>query len=408
MRGSRILGTLAGAGILALGPVLAGCGTQSAQVGMLTAAVSHTAAKTARITVTTAMHSTGMSVSFTQTGVYDFAHSRGMISMHEPAPLTVIFLPPKTYLKLPGGSGMPRGKSWIEIKNGAARSPMSSMGDAFGTGTDPADLLASLRSISARVTRLGTATIRGVAVTGFRVAIDPVKAAARIPRWQQAGFRSFARSLGSGTVPVKVWVDGQGLVRRVQVSLHLPGDRLPAGGRVSETTDFYDFGVAVRVAAPPASQVASMPQFINPAKPGPGGGPAGPPRVSGTLSAAQAAAAGQAVRAFWAALGRNDPEATARAVLPAERSCVRGIMGHGAPRITVTSLRVASAQPAGNGKATVRFTVKAQATLGGQKIPVLPQGPGRQWLVAAESANHWYVDLARSSGFLFAGACPGS
>lgn len=408
MRGSRILGALAGASILAMGPVLAGCGTQSAQVSTLTAAVSHTAAKTARIAVTTAMHTKGMSVSFTQTGVYDFAHSRGMISMHEPAPFTVIFLSSKTYLKLPGGSGMSRGKSWIEISNGAARSPISSMGGPLGTGTDPADMLASLRAISASVTRLGNATIRGVAVTGFRVAIDPVKAAARLPHWQQAGFRAFARSLGSGTVPVKVWVDGQDLVRRVQVSLHLPGKGLPAGGQVSETTDFYDFGVAVRVAAPPASQVASMSQFINSANQGPGSGPARPPRVSGTLSAAQAAAAGQAVRAFWAALGRNDAAATARAVLPAERSCIRGIMGHGAPRITVTSLRVLSAQPAGNGKATVRFTVKAQATLGGHKIPVLPQGSGSQWLAAAESANHWYVDLAGSSGFLFAGGCPGS
>ncbi len=358
MRGSRFLGTLAGAGILAVSPVLAGCGTQPAQVGMLTAAVSHTATETARIAVTSTMHTKGMSVSVTQTGVYDFAHSRGMISMQEPAPFTVIFLPSETYLKLPGGSGMPGGKSWVEIKDGASLLPMSSMAGPFGTGSDPADMLASLRPISTSVTRLGTATIRGVRVTKFRVAIDPAKAAARLPR-------------------------------------------------LSETTDFYDFGVAVRVAAPPASQVASMSHFIKSANPGSGGGPARPPRVSGTLSAAQAAAAEQAVRAFWAALGRDDQNATAQAVLPTERSCIRGIMGHGAPRITITSLRVVSAQPAGSGKATVRFTVKAQASLGGQKIPVLPQGPGGQWLVAAESANHWYVDLARSSGFIFGGACPG-
>ena len=407
MRGSRFLGTLAGAGSLAVSPVLAGCGTQPAQVGMLTAAVSHTATETARIAVTSTMHTKGMSVSVTQTGVYDFAHSRGMISMQEPAPFTVIFLPSETYLKLPGGSGMPRGKSWVEIKAGASLSPMSSMAGPFGTGSDPADMLASLRPISTSVTRLGTATIRGVRVTKFRVAIDPAKAAARLPRWQRAGFRAFARSLGSGTVPVKVWVSGQDLVRRVQVSLHLPGNGVPADGRLSETTDFYDFGVAVRVAAPPASQVASMSHFIKSANPGSGGGPARPPRVSGTLSAAQAAAAEQAVRAFWAALGRNDQNATAQTVLPTERSCIRGIMGHGAPRITITSLRVVSVQPAGSGKATVRFTVKAQASLRGQKIPVLPQGPGGQWLVAAESANHWYVDLARSSGFIFGGACPG-
>src|SRR5258707_5986744 len=109
---------------------------------------------------------------------------------------------------------MPGSKSWVEIRAGASLSPMSSMAGPFGTGSDPADMLASLRPISTSVTRLGTATIRGVRVTKFRVAIDPAKAAARLPRWQRAGFRAFARSLGSGTVPVTVWVGGQDLVRR--------------------------------------------------------------------------------------------------------------------------------------------------------------------------------------------------
>jgi hypothetical protein len=55
----------------------------------------------------------------------------------------------------------------------------------------------------------------------------------------------------------------------------------------------------------------------------------------------------------------------------------------------------------------VRFIVKAWASLGGQDLPVLPQGPGRvQWLVTTETAGHWYVDLARSGGFMFSGACP--
>src|SRR5258708_19331334 len=176
---------------------------------------------------------------------------------------------------------MPGGKSWVEIKRGAASAPGSSMAGRFGTGSDPADMLASLRPISTGVARLGTATIRGVRVTKFRVAIDPAKAAARLPRRQRAGFRAFARSLGSGTVPVKVWVSGQDLVRRVQVSLHLPGNGVPADGRLSETTDFYDFGVAGRGTAPPPPPGASMSHFIKSANPGSGGGPARPPPGSG-------------------------------------------------------------------------------------------------------------------------------
>jgi hypothetical protein len=54
----------------------------------------------------------------------------------------------------------------------------------------------------------------------------------------------------------------------------------------------------------------------------------------------------------------------------------------------------------------VRFTVKARASLGGQNVPVLPQGPRRvQWLVTIETAGHWYVDLSRSGGSMMGGPC---
>ena len=54
---------------------------------------------------------------------------------------------------------------------------------------------------------------------------DPAKAAARVPRWERAGFLEFTRTLGPGAIPVDVWVDGQNLVRRVSLSLRLPGGK---------------------------------------------------------------------------------------------------------------------------------------------------------------------------------------
>jgi hypothetical protein len=129
-----------------------------------------------------------------------------------------------------------------------------------------------------------------------------------------------------------------------------------------------------------------------------------PPRASGTLSPAQAAAAIEVVRAFWLTLGRNDAHAAAQAVLPAQRTCFRSMMG--GRHLSVTSLAIISAQPAGNTAATVRFTVSARATLDGQRIPVLAGRPGRtQWLVTTEADGHWYVDLGRSSSLVFGPAC---
>ena len=172
-----------------------------------------------------------------------------------------------------------------------------------------------------------------------------------------------------------------------------------------ESTDFYGFGVPVRVTAPPASQVASESQLSTGTGAGDVGSPgissgssANPPKVTGTLTTAQADAAEQAVAAFWAALGRsNDPAAVEATVLPSQRSCVSSGLD-GAPQVTVSGFRAIWAEPAGDGKATVRFTVNAKASLGGQTIPLpIPQG-GTQWFLAAESAGHWYVDLSAKHG----------
>ena len=178
MRGGRYLVVLAGVGVLA-----AGCGTKVAPPGGLAAAVTRTAGQSARIAVTTAMQMQGMSVSFTETGAFDFARSRGMVSMQNPVGITEIFLPPKTYIKIPGGVTGPvqHGKTWIAVDAGTSGGPESSLLGPFGGGTDPADLLASLTAISSSVTNLGTTTVRGVPVTGFRVDIDPAKAVARVP-----------------------------------------------------------------------------------------------------------------------------------------------------------------------------------------------------------------------------------
>jgi hypothetical protein len=421
MRGGRSLAVLAlgGAGLLAA----TGCGTQVATAGPtaspaatagIAAAVTRTAAQTARIAVTTSMQTQGMTVSFTESGAFDFARSRGTVSMSSPVGFTEVFLPPKMYIKMPAdaGASLPKGKSWLEADTGdlAASAFAGAMPGPPGAGTgDPADLLASLTAVSGGVTKLGTATIRGVPVTGYRVKIDLAKAAARVPGWERASFKAFTQSLGAGTIPVDVWVDSHNLVRRTREALHLPSDLgTPAGTVFTQTTDFYDFGVPVRVSAPPAAAVASMSQLITdtPATGADGtGDSATPPAVSGTLSPAQAAAAEQAVSAFWTALGSNDPAAVAQAVPPAQRSCIQSMLS-GGPKVTVTSLKIVSAQPAGNLRATVRFTVQAHATLDGTSIPVLPQGPGsQQWLVTTETAGHWYVDLNGSSDLAFGGAC---
>ena len=424
MRGGRSLAalTLGGAGVLAA----AGCGTQAATAGhpataspaataVLAAAGTRTAAQTARIKATTTMQMQGMTVSFTESGAFDFAHSRGTLSMSTPMAVTEVFLPPKVYIKMSADDGMslPKGKSWVALGPGmpgdlAASGLGSALPGIPGVGNgNPADLLGSLTAISGSVQKQGTTTIGGALVTHYRVNIDLAKAAAKLPDFEQASFKEFTQGTGASTIPVDVWVDGHNLVRRMREAIPLPGDSGPPKGTVlTQTTDFYDFGVPVRVSAPPAAQVASLSQLIagNPATGADGAdGAATPPQESGTLSPADAAAAEQAVRAFWTALGGSNPDAAVQLVPPAQRSCVSSMLSAG-PKVTVTSLKIVSAKPAGNLKATVRFTVQAHATLDGTSIPVLPQGAGGQeWLVTTKQAGHWYVDLNSNSDFMLSG-----
>jgi hypothetical protein len=291
---------------------------------------------------------------------------------------------------------------------------MLAVGDGGG---DPADLLAALTAISSGVTKIGTAIIRGVPVTGFAIKVDPAKAAG-IPTADQAAVKALATSFGAAEIPVDVWVDGQNLVRREKLTLPLPGGSgAPAGSSLTVTTDFYDFGEPVQVSAPPASQVdtekfpfaagSSSVSGSGSGSSGPSGiGSPTPPPISGTLTPDQTTSAEQAVTAFWAALGSNNTAAVAATVVPAQRSCVQSSLGSTGPAITVSSLHITSAQPAGNSGATVRFTVKAEASLGGQDIPVLPQGPGSaQWLATTEVAGRWYVNIDDSTALAFGGGC---
>ena len=405
MRGVRCVAVVAGVVVAA-----AACGTVTEPAANLASAAANTIGQRARLAETTVLRVQGRSISITETGVFDFAHARGLLRVQGPAGSAgeALFIPPQTYIKVPGGAGgmLPDGKSWIAMRAaGTAGFGDFMLGPA--AGANPADLLSMLREISASVTTLGAGTVRGVRVTHYRVIVDPAKAAARMPRSERAGFRALAKTMGT-KVPVDVWVDHQNLVRRVKTTLHMPAGKASHEGlRITQTLDFYDFGVPVHVSPQPASQVATTSQLAKAGRfrsfmTGASGSPR-PPRVSGALSPAQAAAAEQAVRAFWSALARHDSQAAALAVLPGQRPCFRAIAG--GPRFTVTSLRMVSAEPAGRSAATVRFTMKVRASISGHVFPVFP--PGRKhlrWLVVSRAGGHWYVDVARSS-LVFGPAC---
>ena len=390
----------------------AGCGTGQAPAGSLSAAVTNTAAATSRVAVSTTMSSPGVATTITAVGEFDYAHARGVLRLGGLGlgGVEVRYLPPRMYVKMPQVHGVPflKGKAWLAISlssravgGGLPFLPLA------GVSANPTDLLSALTGIGGKVTDLGPATVRGVAVTHYRVGVDLAKAEAHQRPPARAEFHSFVSSVGLATLRVDVWVDGQARVRRITIPLPKPqSSGMPAGYRISETADYYDFGIPVQVSAPPANEVlspgASSQSIINVSSSGDGSGQPSPPPASGALSASQASAAEQAVRAFWVALSRNSARAVERSVMPSQRSCIAVFFQGTRFKFTISSLRITAAKPAGTGKAAVWFSVKAMVRMGERTVPISPFGAtGTNWLLAAKVSGIWYADLSNSgSGML--------
>jgi hypothetical protein len=182
------------------------------------------------------------------------------------------------YVKMgPLGSmmGIPATTPWVKIADvDQARS-------LAGSFADPTEPLEQLRSVSADVTERGTEDVRGVRTTRYTAMIAYDKVMASLDSDQRAQLEQAAGStvdLTSLSVPMDVWIDGEGLPRRVTLDLAsmltaaaaATGTGTTAGvdaagmlDRFSRMTiEFFDFGAPVDVAAPPAGQVvdaASIP-----------------------------------------------------------------------------------------------------------------------------------------------------
>jgi hypothetical protein len=414
MRVQMSVAVLAAAALLATG-----CGSVKMKMPPGGNAPIPAAPATSRISVTTVIQGHGGPRVSSIAGEFDYAHARGELRMTLGGGVTEeeVFLPGHVYLKLPGGGkGLPGGKTWLVVTPTSPDS-LPFMAPVAVPAGSPAGLLASLTAVASRVQDLGPATVGGVPVTHYRLTLDPAKAGSLGRGHGPARLGPIFAAPGMSRPRVDVWADGQRVVRRITFAVaFLPGAP-PGAGRfqLTETVDYYDFGVPVRVSPPPSPPPAGE-VFGGSAYPGTpayasrlavtfgssissaGGGffSSTAPPVSGTLTTAQAASAGQAVRSFWAALGSGDLRAAAQSVTPSQRRCFLLALSHAVFR--VSALRIMSAKPAGTARATVWFTASARIKIGGNGGPVLPPGQnGANWMVASSIGGRWYVDL-RDSG----------
>jgi hypothetical protein len=139
------------------------------------------------------------------------------------------------------------GKDWVSID-------ISQMATQGGT-QNPADMLQSLRGAGS-VREVGTEDIDGTPTTHYHAEIDLQKAIEKVPAQYRDLAEKGMKMLG-GSFPIDVWIDHDGLPRRFQMDIEVPGGK----GSVSERIDFTDYGAPVTIEAPPADQVQSMGDF---------------------------------------------------------------------------------------------------------------------------------------------------
>src|SRR5262249_35156060 len=124
-----------------------------------------------------------------------------------------------------------------------------------GSQLQPADLLSMLKTEGAKVKKVGSATVDGVATTHYRVTINTAKAL------ESTGLKGPLLSAVAAqvkSVSENVWIDQDGLVRRVALRYSSPVAGAP---RMAMTMDISDYGAHVTIAAPPSDEVFDATQF---------------------------------------------------------------------------------------------------------------------------------------------------
>jgi hypothetical protein len=128
---------------------------------------------------------------------------------------------------------------------------------------DPVAIVQTLRGIAGDLKEIGTETIDGTKQTHFRGTLDIAAAVRTVPPEAVARVTATADELrarfGVTTFPVDLWVDDDGLIRRVRFALAVDsriGTRSPTA--VTFTVDLSKVDAPTTVAPPPAERVADV------------------------------------------------------------------------------------------------------------------------------------------------------
>jgi hypothetical protein len=273
---------LVAAQLAALVVGLVGCGGDTLSLDPVAEAATKTAdSGSSRVEFTVSMKFAGESIDMSGSGAFDYRESLGSLTYRMELPglgderMDVRMVGTKMFLRMPGalgGEALTGGKEWLGFDLGKSLSTAGLGNFDFTRQQDPAQTLRYLRAASTDVSEAGSAEVRGVETTrylgrmDFRKALvaglDELGMSAADQEKARQGMESMLEQLGSDSVPFEVFVDGDGLLRRLKMDM---GTTIAGAELAMEMQmDYFDFGVDVDVQAPPARSVLDITGELQP------------------------------------------------------------------------------------------------------------------------------------------------
>jgi hypothetical protein len=198
-------------------------------------------------------------------GAVDFVTGHGTLDMDTAAlglpgltgKIQVISLGDVFYVQVP--AGLIPGKPWLKLD-------LAALGQTAGVdlaglqqlgANDPSANLRFVQGAQA-AKEVGESKVRGVDTTQYHFTVDLEKTKTKVAEELHDDIDRLIDQLGRSTYPADAWVDGDDQIRRLRLSI--PGEGNVGASVV--TQEFYEFGVKVDAAAPPADQVSDFAELL--------------------------------------------------------------------------------------------------------------------------------------------------
>jgi hypothetical protein len=150
--------------------------------------------------------------------------------------------------------GLSREKQWLKLDLAQlARQRGVDLGGLLNANPNPTSALGYLLGSGGDAKKLGRERVRSADTTHYRVTVDLERAASASSGVVQQSLRSALKASGQKTEPFDVWVDDNGLVRKVVYTQGANGTPGPV-----ITMVFHDFGSHVAITPPPSGSVVDL------------------------------------------------------------------------------------------------------------------------------------------------------